>query len=486
MTIRRLFTALFFISLFATSLHDTLDPDMWWHLRTGEYILEEGIPHQDIYSFTVPDHEWVTHEWASEVVMWGVYQAGGWAGMVLFFALLITATFALVYTITPGRPFLAAFIGLLAAIASSWAWGARVQIFTLFFTAVFLVLVERVKDGKSGKRVFWALPLLTMLWVNFHSGYLLGIVVLGVYVVGESLQQWSGRDERVLSWPAIRLLGLMMVLSFLAAVLNPNGIKIWIYPLLTLGSSSMQAYILEWQSPDFHKTIFLPFILLAALGVLGLVFAQKRPSFTDLLLFGGTAAAGLLSARHIPLFAIISTPIVARYLLSSVEETAVYPILSGQAVQPSPPRLMQVLNWVVLITAVFAALFWTGTVIRDNEIAINEKYLASAVDYIEESGLAEQPGYNKYSWGGYLIWRGIPVFIDGRADVYGDDFFEYYQKTYNVTEEWRVPLDEYDIQYVFTMKNTPLAVLLEADTNWQQAYEDEVAQIFTRVNEPSQ
>ena len=196
MTIRRLFTLLFLLALFAMAVRETLDADMWWHLRTGEYILQEGIPHQDIFSFTVPENEWITHEWLSQVVMWGAYLVGELPGLIVVFALLITITFWLIYLVTPGRPFLAAFVVLLAAITSAIVWGARPQIFNLLLTAVFVFIIERFKDGKFNRRVLWLLPLLSFLWANFHSGYLLGIVLLGTYVVGNALQQWRGADER--------------------------------------------------------------------------------------------------------------------------------------------------------------------------------------------------------------------------------------------------------------------------------------------------
>jgi len=206
MTVRRLFTALFLVALFAMAVRETLDPDMWWHLRTGEYILQAGIPRQDVFSFTVPDHEWITHEWLSQVFMWGVYRIGGLAGLIVVFALLITLTFWLVYLVTPGRPFLAAFVVLLAAFAAAIVWGARPQIFNLLLTAVFVYLIERFKDRQIGRRALWLLPVLSCLWANLHSGYLLGVVLLGAYTAGEALQQWRGGGDRTLAWADIRFL----------------------------------------------------------------------------------------------------------------------------------------------------------------------------------------------------------------------------------------------------------------------------------------
>jgi len=412
--------------------------------------------------------------------MWEIYLAGNLPGLIIVFALLVTLTFWLIYLVTPGRPFLAAFVVLLAAITSAIVWGARPQIFNLLFTAIFVFLVERFKDGKVSRRILWLLPLLTLLWANFHSGYLLGVVLLSTYLVGNAFQQWRGGGERTLSWSDIRYLGIMTILSFLAAGLNPNGAELWIYPFFTLGSSAMQVYIQEWHSPNFHVNIFWPFVAMLALGVLSLIFTHKRPSWDELLIFGGTAAAGLLSARNIPLFAIVSAPIIGRHLLSSLEETAVYPALSGEKQPPPPTTIMKILNWVILIIAVFGVLLWTASEISGNETAIAERFPIAAVDYLEANGLADEPGYNSYGWGGYMIWRGLPVFVDGRADVYGDPFLFYYLQAFEASDSWQEPLDEYQVQYVLMKKGSTLTTLLHTSDQWQEVYTDELAQIFVR------
>lgn len=478
MSVRRLFVLLFLIALFAMSVRETLDPDMWWHLRTGEVILATGIPQQDIFSFTVPNNAWVTHEWLSQVFMWLVYEVGGLPALIVVFAALTALSFWLVYAVCEARPFLAAFVVLLAALASAIVWGARPQIFNLLGTAVFVYIVERVRRGDWSARVLWTLPLLTVLWANLHSGYLLGVVLLGTYAGGGIFDRWLGLDEGGLDWPALRQLVAVTAVCFLAAALNPSGPELWIYPFLTLGSNAMQVYIQEWQSPDFHQAPFWPFAAMLALGFVAMAFSRRRPSWTDLLLFGGTALAGLMSARHIPLFALVAAPILVRHTRSSLTNYLPAALLDDGDFAERPSRPFAILNWALLLVALLGTVGWTAQTVAENEAAIAARYPVTAVDYLEESGLADAHGYNSYNWGGYLIWRGVPVFVDGRADVYYDDFLLFYLQAYEARRSWREPLETYDVDYVLMERGSRLSNLLLASGEWQLAYEDDVAQIL--------
>jgi hypothetical protein len=480
MTIRRLFVTLFALALVAMPMRETLDPDMWWHLRTGEVIWQSGIPRHDIFSFTVPHHEWVTHEWLSQLLMWLVYLAGGWPGLIVVFALLTAVSFWLVYKCCAGQPYLAAFVVLLAAIASAIVWGVRPQIFNILLAALFVYVVERVKDGQVNGRWLWALPFVTLVWANLHSGYLLGVVLLGTYTAGGGLERYLGlADERTFSPARLRQMALVTVGSFLLAAVNPSGPGLWLYPFETLGSPAMQGYIQEWHSPNFHLVYFWPFAALVGLGGIGWAFSPQRPTWSDLLLFCGTAFAGLVSARHIPLFAVVAAPIVCRHLQGTI--TALWD--GGQRTEDgrkSLPSVLAGLNWLLVGLAVVGVVVWSASVIVANETAVAERYPVAAVDFLETEGLADAPGYNSYNWGGYLIWRGLPVFVDGRADVYGDDFLFYYLQTFEVRANWRQPLDEHEVVYVLIEPGSPLTAVLTLDEQWHSVYQDEIAQIFLR------
>ena len=467
------------------SVRETLDPDMWWHLRTGEAIWQMwAIPQFDLFSYTVPQNVWIVQQWLTDVGMWLMDELAGLAGLSLLFAAIVALAFMLVFASCAGRPYLAAFVTLIAYLTAALPLGVRPQMVNILFLALFVYVVEGVRVTGWRSRIFLVLPLITAVWANMHSGYLTGIALLGAYVVGETIQRRLAQpDETTLPWSKIGQLATVTVLSLLAALLNPRGLDLLLFPLGTLGSDVIQSNIVEWYSPDFHLVYFWFFGGMMALGVVSMVYSKRTVTWTDLLLFGGPAAGGLLSARHIPLFAVAAAPIIARHLLSALSQTRLYPLASGTSPQTVPTRFLQMLNGVVLLLMLLVGAVWLQTRLAGNAAALERTFPVAAVDFIEEAGLADGRIYNTYEWGGYLIWRRIPVFIDGRTELYGDDFFQYYLQTIRVTEKWQQPLDETAVDLVLLRRSSALATVLQVSPAWQEVYDDDLARVFVRNDE---
>ena len=178
-----------------------------------------------------------------------------------------------------------------------------------------------------------------------------------------------------------------------------------------------------------------------------------------------------------------AAPIIARHLLSALSETRLYPLASGTSSQTAPTRFLQILNGTVLLLMVLVGAVWLQTRLAGNTAALEKTFPVAAVDFIEEAGLADGRIYNTYEWGGYLIWRGIPVFIDGRTELYGNEFFLYYLQTIRVAEKWQQPLDEMAVDLVLLRRNSALATVLQVSADWQEVYSDDLARVFVRNDE---
>ncbi len=468
---KRLLMIILFISIFVMAAREITDPDFFWHLRTGQLIWESrSIPRQDPFSYTVQGRSWIAHEWLTETIFFALYSLIGQRGLILLSALLITCTFILVYLQCQGRPWLATFIVLLAALTSAISWGVRPQMVSLFLSALFLYILHK-------RRRLWLLPPLMALWVNLHGGYLLGLALFCPYIIGQAATYLRERKRK--DFDHLRQLSLVFLLSGVATLLNPHGWRILSYPFGTLGSRAMQAYIIEWFSPDFHQAQFQPLALLILLTWLTLSLSRSPLHLKDMLFLLTFGYAALRSARNVPLFAVVAVPILSNHLASLWEGSWLQKRLS-QKDQSRPNVRLCALNWFLLLLILSGASFKTALPLKENESLQRQTFPVAAVDYLEEGGLRGNI-YNLYHWGGYLIWRLYPewqVFIDGRADVYGDVFIEEYLEVYRVRRGWRDTLEKYKVDLVLVDRDSALATLLHEDGDWRKVYENEVAVIF--------
>jgi len=476
--------AVLLLCLFAMAVRPITDPDFWWHLRTGQLIWEsKSIPRQDVFSYTVAGQPWITHEWLTEVILYAVYAFAGQGGLILLFAGIITAAFALSYLQCDGRPYLASFVVVLAAVSSAVTWGVRPQMLSLVLSAVFLGVL-RLSD-KGNAKYLWLLPPLMVLWANLHGSFFLGAVYLAAHTVGVTLDRVFARGEEAKpDWKDIRRLAAVTTLTAAAPILNPNGIRLLLYPFGTLGSSTMQQYIMEWFSPDFHLAHFLPFALYVLILLVVLGLSHRRPTTTELIFMVGFGYASLRSARQIPFFVLTTTPMLTSQLLHIWRDSGL-PNLSATRMRPRG-RVFLVANWAILAALLAGAAALTSHALLGNAAAQRDAFPIRAVDFLEASETSGNT-YNLYHWGGYLAWRLYPehkVFIDGRADVYGDRFIEEYLQVYQLSESWREPLDTHNVSLVIIDKGSPLATTLSACAGWLQVYGDEQAVVLTRQGSP--
>ncbi len=453
------------------------DPDFWWHLRTGQLILQNhAVFHTDPYSFTRPGQPWINHEWLSELMIYGVYRAGAWAGLILTFAAVTAATLLLVFLRSAGRPYIAAGVTLWAALISAPTWGIRSHTLSLLLASVFLLLID--KAFSRPKLLWWTVPL-TLLWVNLHGEYALGAGLLVLSLLGGILDVLCGSDLWFRAKPRLTTLAAVVVACALVVPLNPAGLKMYWYPFETLRSQAMQKYISEWSSPSFHDPSNFPLLLmiLAIMSGLALSSRKLRPgSFLFLLV---TLALALHSARHTGIFVLVAAPLLSQLIPSFGDHSS--RSLTPTPANSAPPKLLA--NAAILIAFfIFAGVRIRQIVQQQPQAEINE-FPARAVAYIERN---RPPGpiLNYDNWGGYLIWKlypQCPVFVDGRMDLYGDAFLDDLAAAYYVrTDHWQQDLERWQIRTVLLPPHAPLVSALRLKPEWHQVYTDHLALIMTR------
>jgi len=488
---RRLLIAILFMGIFTMAVRVPTDTDTWWHLRSGEYILRtHSIPRHDIFSYTMASKPWIDHGWLAQIALYLLYAVFGYAGLGLALAAVVTVAFVFVFLQSEENLYLRAFIAVLAAITSAVVWIARPQIVSFLLTAVFSYILYLYK--RKGRNYLFLVPLLIVLWVNIHGAFITGFILLGCYVIGEVLNNLLGhKDDRVLSYGEIASLIKVSLIALVVLVINPNTYRMYLYPFTTVGIGALRDYVQEWASPDFHQFHLHPFIWMVLLVLAAVGLSRRGIDFTDLVLTSFFCYMALWAGRNIALFALVVAPVLMRYgaeairtLWEAIRTDDIEQGLSSQLgrKQFAPGPWLTGLNWLILVLLLSLCALKVYQPLRsDVNLSVQEKYLpVEAVRFIRANHLPG-PMFNSYNWGGYLIWHlypDHPVFIDGRTDLYDDEFIREYMEVTLARPGWREVLDQYGVNFILIESDSILAAFLAEGDEWQAVHADAIATVF--------
>ncbi len=493
LTLERLVPIILFIGIFAMAARLPFDTDSWWHLQAGRWMVEHRtIARTDVFSHTRFGQPWFDHGWLAQILWFLAFDWFGYAGPVLLLAAIVTAAFYFAWLQCRSgdqrsdNRWLQAFILIIAAIASGIIWAARPQMVSFLLTSVVAFLLYRFKTNiqtAQSPKIIWWLPLVMLLWANIHGGFAIGFILMIAYLFGEVGNLILGHSGGI-GWRGLMILLLVMLVSVAVIPLNPNGAQMLTYPFRTVGIEVLQEFIAEWQAPNFHEFYLHPFIwlLLAALTAFGL--SGKRADFTDLTLVALFTYMSLLAVRNIPLFALVTAPVIVRYSAAAWERWR------GPAKPPShAPQsgLMTAVNWFIVILLASAALLRAAQSANAETNRLDQAdYLpVAAVEFLQQEA-PPGPIFNNYNWGGYIIWNlpQYPVFVDGRTDLYDDDFLRQYLAIYSGAEGWEDKLDAFNINLVIVEPGSGLAreMARPSESGWEEIYADAVTAVFARTS----
>ncbi len=449
------FICLIFLSFLTFS--NTLDPDFGWHIRTGQLILERGVPYKDWYSYTMPNFPWIDHEWLLDVVMYKIYSYLGVSALLIFFLSLYTLSFFVIKK--PKQEFSTFFIPvLLGYLATFYFLGIRPQLLGILLIAVLIKIVGDFLETSS--RLVYILPLIFLLWVNIHASFFAGLVILGIIIfleifkkskIWQKFKIFSFFDSLAIketSFEKIKTLILIFTTSFLATLVNPYFYRIYEEVFRTTGDNFLRFNITEWL-PLFSSG-FKPFIYFYIAIFIGLMFLYyKKIELNRIVLSLFFLALSISGIRYTLIFVIVSLPVVIDLIDIFKKEASFrenYNLLGKNY-----KSIFIILS--ILILAVFVYGFYDFY----SGILGNEFYPKEALPFIKTLPL-EDNLLNYYGWGGYLILH-IPerkYFIDGRMPSWreGDNFiFGDYVKIMKAQDGFETYLKKYDVKYILLPKS---------------------------------
>lgn len=492
------------------------DSDIWWHLRNAEYLFTQGsFPQVDLFSFTVPGHPWMNHEWLAEVPYLLAWRAGGLPGIfLLFLSLLALNTLGIYYLAceASGNPKAALVVTAFAELLMKVSFGPRTILFGYILLLILILLLRRYRT--TGQAPLWVIPPLFCLWINTHGSWLLGMIIFGL-IIASGLAVWAafyvraawhlylhdagagvwvalfrkvmkldvdipgfeaglgegnwGRVEAERWSPAqVRRLFITLGASVVALFVNPFTYRLVYYPFDLMFRQKLNiAVVDEWASVDFNDARGKVVLILLAAVLAAALFSRVRWKLEELALAAFGLYAGLIHIRFLFLTAILLVPLLARML----------DFLPPYRREVDKPALNAVIVGIVLSIVIYR--FPTRAEL--DEVMV-KRFPVNALKFVEEKGLTGR-FFNRYMWGGYMIWfhPKMKTFIDSRTDI-----FEYagilqdYMDTETITRPLEV-LDKHQIRYVMVPPDYPLAYLLKNHVGWRQIYGDTTSVIIERI-----
>lgn len=448
------------------------DPDMWWHLKTGQIIwTTHTIPTTDLFSYTTNHHAWVPHEWLAQLSIYAAYRFGGYSGMMLwlcfFSAVLLLAAYAACWLYS-GNSKMGWAGAMIVWFGATVGLAIRPQMLGYLLLILELLLLELGRTRSP--RWFLGLPPLFAFWVNCHGSFFLGIAIAGILYFCSFFNFQADPLEATRWQPRQRwMLAAALALSIAALWINPVGTQQVLYPLNTMLRQPINlSQVQEWQPLQLNGVRGFGF--LAILGSVCLILIARRSLlfWHELLLLAVGAELAIRHDRMMFVFGILAAPVLARMLA---------PFWSGDKGAPDHPAANALLLAVAGLVVVWA---FPSQHSLQQQVEANSPQ--KAVLFLETHPLGGHM-LNDYGYGGYLIWAApqYPVFLDGRADVFEwTGVLEDFAQWATLKSDPNTLLNKYRIDFCVLNRESPMAHVLPVMQGWKRVYEDNQSVIFAR------
>jgi len=443
-----------------------VDEDLWWHIATGDWILaHHALPVHDVFSTSAMGAPWIAYTWLFDVLTSKIYSIWGLHGTLTFTTLLMMTFIGCVVVLLSqyGRMVRAIALGGLVFAASAPMVTPRPWLFTCIFTTIELTLLLQARNRG---RIAWLLPLplLFALWANLHIQFVYGLGILGVFALERSL-------AKVLKWPCdarlpVRWWCAALVASTLATLVNPYGWRLYIVVLqYTFQSAPLQ--LIKEMLPMQFRSITDWAALFLAMSALYSLASSGRKNLLMMSLLVVSCWFGFHTSRDAWFLAVVSALVIADS--SGLAEAGMAKIRWTQWAIALPLSL-------ALAFAVLASPAVSPAALRD---AADKRFPEKASAYVQSHALPG-PLYNPYDWGGYLIWRlpGMPVSIDGRANLHGDERLSRSTMASLGAENWSDDPELMKAGTILLQRSSALSSILRSDSRFRLVYQDDVASVF--------
>ena len=484
MRFKNIFPVLFILTVFVIFFIPQSDVDFGWHYKCGELLLSANGCIDNTFTYYLADYKWAYPSFLFDGLLFLTYNAFGFVGtsfissiLMSFFAFVLYKTSKLSKTVFIFFFFLATFFSL-----GVLKFGLRPQIFTLIFLMLFFVLLKRLNN-----RRLLLIPVLFFVWVNTHAGFFLGPLFLILFIFSELvllLFKFIKKPNFQINYyyqnktlKGLVLLVFVASIAILATFVNPFSYGVY-GEIIRHSKTPLNMLIAEWTAPR-------PYVI-GTMTFLYLVFILLQFYNRKLILFG---TAVLTVALYLSITANRNVPIFFFSYLVFLEDLKLFSTKVDQTITFYGQKLL--LNLFIVFILFFSPIIILNT-IKASSLDYycsnyDIKYPCKAIKFLEGKKVNI---YNRYEWGGYLIWK-LPkakIYIDGRMPAWIDNGKSPYQvwlDIYQTKEGWNNKLDDLKTEYLLISPYTFIDLELTANPDkflYKEVYRDSVSVLYERVD----
>lgn len=481
------------------------DLDIWMHLKTGKYILENfKIPKTDIYSYTSEGHPWFNSDWLFGVVAYLFYKIGNLPSLVILKIIIFLFVFSFLFYFISKQShnyILSLFLLFFTILVCKERIVERPEMFSFLFVLIYLYIIYKFR--KENTKLIWFLLPLQLLWTNFHIFAVLGIVFLWIYILTEYINlkislPWEWNKSSVMDMEKFKVLLCVGLWAIIFTTINPWGIKIFseYFSSFNFMHKHLDIFpggIVELRPPFIEEGIFnlrlIYYKILILISQISFLLNYRKINLGNLFLYFIFLYASIIAVRNVALFSIVSIPIITENLVSFYQRNE----------HLFKERYLWEKNFIkgffflgvilgciyFILETIFSSFTMDGKVEYrvgfKKESPIHPK---SAIDFILKNNI-QGNGFNNFGFGGYFIWRAWPklkVFVDGRTGVYDEDHLLFYADVFLYPYLFDQLVNDYKINYFLLDINSSNVLLnrLMKDSNWALVYFDANALVFVK------
>lgn len=416
-------------------------------------MLNHGILRKDVFSWSVNGKYWMSHEWLFEIIIYSLKIVFGKFHVFVYSFIFLSFLLLFIFYTNKNKflkniPYsLLYIISFFVLIANNIQARPHIISFSLLALTIY-VLYDLYKNEYSKKLYF--LPVVTIIWANVHGGSSnLSYLLCFLFVIGGLFKfKFSKIESYRLSKRQFIKYIVIMFICMMCVCINAHGFRMFIYPYQNMLDTTMLNNITEWQASNLNVSYHYVYYAFLVFIIFTFLFSNNKIEFMDLLLCGFSAYLGLKSIRFWAYIYIIMSFVIFDYVKERKNDKGTF-------------------------TCIFIiSLFFISFTLINYKHIVNVKFNAYLDSDIIDAVRNENPKwlFNMYDYGGDLVYNDLPVFIDGRADLYSKYNYKDYINISKLKGDYVKLIEKYDFDYFLVNKNYSINTYLKYNSSYEVIY----------------